>query len=246
MKAIIIDDEKHCREVLHTLLTRYCKHIEVVGQFAGGEEALSSIEEIAPDLMFLDIEMPGMSGFDFLQQLNNRSIAVIFTTAYNDYAIKAIKHSALDYLLKPVDKDELVEAVNKATSSRDVKVAQRVEDLLQSMQAPKTNKRFAVPTMEGLTLLNPDEVEYVKSDGPYSHFYFTDKRHLIISKTLKEAEEVLPAADFFRIHHSYLVNMKYITKYLRGEGGEVVMHSGEHIPVSRSRKQDFLSLLEKI
>ncbi len=246
MKAIIIDDEKHCREVLEALLLRYCKHISLVGMFAGGDEALNLIDELQPELVFLDIEMPGMNGFEFLQKVTDRNFSIIFTTAYNDYAIKAIKHSALDYLLKPVDKDELVEAVGKAMGDKEKRTAQKVESLLASMQHDKPVKRFAIPTLEGLMLLNPDEVEYVKSDGPYSHFYFMDGRHLLISKTLKEAEDVLPVQSFFRIHNSYLVNMKFISKYLRGEGGEVVMQSGEHIPVSRSRKQDFLALLEKI
>lgn len=246
MKAIIIDDEKHCREVLATLLTRYCENIQLLESFSSGKEALQKIKALNPDLIFLDIEMPGMSGFDFLQQANINNCSIVFTTAYNDYAIKAIKHSALDYLLKPVDKEELIEAVNKAVSEKNRMTSQRIEALLENIQPEKKSKRFAIPTMEGLTLLNPDDVEYVKSDGPYSHFYFSDGRHLLISKTLKEAEEVLPVETFFRIHHSYLVNLKYVTKYLRGEGGEVLMQSGTVIPVSRSRKQDFLGLLERI
>nr|MCU0404359.1 LytTR family DNA-binding domain-containing protein [Chitinophagaceae bacterium] len=169
-----------------------------------------------------------------------------FTTAYNEYAIRAIKHSALDYLLKPVDKDELIQAVEKAKKGKGSLAEARIHQLLDSLQFPKTGKRFAIPTLEGLTLINPDDILYVKSDGPYSHFIFTDKRKMVISKTLKEAEEVLPVNDFFRIHNSYLINLKYIRQYIRGEGGEVILTNGESIPVARSRKQEFLSLLEKI
>jgi len=190
--------------------------------------------------------MYGTNGFEFLEKFPRRDFAVIFTTAYNEYAIKAIKHSALDYLLKPIDKDELVTAVKRASEERSHKTAGKIEELLQTMQPHQVSRRFAVPTMEGLILINPDDIIYVKSDGPYSHFYFTDGRHLLISKTLKEAEEVLPPKDFFRIHNSFLGNMQYVQKYLRGEGGEVVMSNGEQIPVSRTKKQEFLSLLEKI
>jgi two-component system LytT family response regulator len=246
MKAIIIDDEKHCREVMQALLSKYCPTVEVIATCESGEEALGQLEVQYPDLVFLDIEMPGMNGFEWLDHCSRRDFAIIFTTAYNDYAIKAIKHSALDYLLKPVDKDELIVAVERATEGKAMKTADRVSQLLESMQEKKPNKRFAVPTMEGLILINPNDIEYAKSDGAYCHFYFTDRRHLLISKTLKEAEEVLPTEDFFRIHNSYLVNLKYVQKYIRGEGGEVAMMNGELIPVSRTKKQDFLALLEKI
>jgi two-component system LytT family response regulator len=246
MKAIIIDDEKHCREVLQSLLNKYCAGVEVVANCDSGQAALELLDVQQPDLVFLDIEMPGMNGFEWLDNCPRRDFAIIFTTAYNDYAIKAIKHSALDYLLKPIDKDELVTAVQRASGEKALKTADRVSQLLEAMQEKKPGKRFAVPTLEGLTLINPDDIEYVQSDGPYSHFYFTSRKHLLISKTLKEAEEVLPANDFFRIHNSYLVNLKYVQKYIRGEGGEVMMLNGEMIPVSRTKKQDFLALIEKI
>lgn len=246
MKAIIIDDEKHCREVLESLLKKHCPQVELCGMFASAADAISQLEHLKPDLIFLDIEMPGMNGFEFLQQFKRRDFAVIFTTAYNEYAIQAIKHSALDYLLKPVDKHELMEAVNRAAEEQVHKTADKVAQLLQAMQAKPGVRRFAVPTLEGLTMINPEDILYVKSDGPYSHFYFNDGRHIMISKTLKESEDVLPAEDFFRIHNSYLINLKYVKKYIRGEGGEVVMNNGEQIPVSRTKKQEFLGLLDKI
>jgi two-component system, LytTR family, response regulator len=246
MKAMILDDEKHCRQVLETLLKKYCSEVSRIDCFGNPAEALMALKDMNPDVVFLDIEMPGMSGFEWLNQCEHRNFEVVFTTAYNEYAIKAIKHSALDYLLKPVDKDELIQAVEKVRRGKDTQPDTRIHQLLENLQMPKAGRRFAIPTMDGLTLIDPDDILYVKSDGPYSHFIFTDKRKMVISKTLKEAEEVLPEQDFFRIHHSYLVNMKYVLQYLRGEGGEVILSSGEHIPVARSRKQDFLALLEKI
>lgn len=241
-----MDDEKHCRQVMETLLKKYCPEVNIMESCSDPVVALEVISKFNPDIVFLDIEMPGMSGFEWLNRCEQKNFEVIFTTAYNEYAIKAIKHNALDYLLKPVDKDELVSAIHRASAQKQVASSIRVDQLLDSLQIKQATKRLAIPTLEGLTLINPDEILYVKSDGPYSHFYFTDKHKMVISKTLKEAEEVLPQQDFFRIHHSYLVNMKYVLQYLRGEGGEVILSNGEHIPVARSRKQDFLALLEKI
>lgn len=246
MKAFIIDDEKHCRQVMETLLRKYCPEVTQIESFAHPEAALEALKDHQPHVVFLDIEMPGMSGFEWLNQCETRNFEVVFTTAYNEYAIKAIKHSALDYLLKPVDKDELILAVEKVRMEKQGKPDDRIRELLDNLQMPKSVRRFAIPTLEGLTLINPDEILYVKSDGPYSHFHFIDRRKMVISKTLKESEEVLPEKDFFRIHHSYLVNMKYVQQYLRGEGGEVILVNGESIPVARSRKQEFLGLLERI
>lgn len=248
MKAVILDDEKHCREVLSALLQKHCSGVEVAGEFSNGADALKQIGKIGPDILFLDIEMPGMNGFEFLERCTSRSFEVIFTTAYNEYAIRAIKHSALDYLLKPVEKNELIAAVEKAKGQNAGKTSARVEQLLTALSFKKEPKRFAVPTMEGLIMLNSGEILYCESDGPYCTFYFTNNsKPLLTSRTLKEAEDVLMSCgDFFRVHSSYLINMKFIQKYIRGEGGEVILTNGKNIPVSRSRKQDFLNALERI
>ena len=248
MKAVIIDDEKHCREVLATLLQKYCTDVVVTDSFADGEEALSQIEKASPDILFLDIEMPGINGFEFLERCPQKNFEVIFSTAYNEYAIKAIKHSALDYLLKPIDKDELIRAVEKAKLHNESRTSSRVEQLLSVLSIKKNTKRFAVPSIEGLIILNSEEILYCESDGPYCTFHFTTSvKPLLTSKTLKEAEEVLhDVGEFFRVHNSFLINFKFVKKYIRGEGGEVIMSNGKTIPVARSRKQEFLKLLEKI
>jgi two-component system, LytTR family, response regulator len=247
MTAIIVDDEKHCREVMEHLLHKHCKDVKITALCANGAEALTALEKEVPDVLFLDIEMPGMNGFELVEKFNQPVFAIVFTTAYNEYAIKAIKHSALDYLLKPVDKDELVQTIQRAKEHKALKASQRVDSLLEILKLKKNNKRFAVPTLEGLIMVDSETILYCESDSAYCKIYFINSsKPLVISKTLKEAEDVLQGQDFCRIHHSYFINMKCVQSYIRGEGGEVVLNNGTHLPVSRTRKQEFLSLLEKI
>jgi two-component system LytT family response regulator len=247
MTAIIVDDEKHCREVMEHLLHKHCNGVKILASCSNGEEALAALAKENPDILFLDIEMPGMNGFGLLEKFNHPSFEIVFTTAYNEYAIKAIRHSALDYLLKPVDKDELILTVQRAKEHKALKSSQRVDSLLELLNSKKKNKRFAVPTMDGLIMVDAETILYCESDSAYCKIYFINSnKPLVISKTLKEVEEVLQGNDFCRIHHSYCINMKCVQSYIRGEGGEVVLNTGQHLPVSRTRKQDFLSLLEKI
>ena len=160
---------------------------------------------------------------------------------------RAIKHSALDYLLKPVDKDELIHTIQRAREHKTLKASQRVDSLLEMLNLKKNNKRFAVPTLEGLIMVDSETILYCESDSAYCKIYFINSnKPLVISKTLKDVEEVMQGTDFCRIHNSYFINMKCVLSYIRGEGGEVVLNNGIHLPVSRTRKQDFLNLLEKI
>lgn len=246
MTAIIVDDEKHCREVLEHLLGKYCSEVRVVGNCANGLEALELFKTQSPDILFLDIEMPGMNGFELLEHCPQGDFEIIFTTAYNEYAIKAIKHSALDYLLKPIDKDELKLAVQRAKDHKAHKPSERIQDLLERLQVKKPARRFAAATMEGLIMVNAEEILYCESDSAYCKLIFTDGRTLLLSRTLKEVEEALLHENFCRIHHSYLINLSFVQKYFKGEGGEVVMSNGASLPVSRTRKHDFLKLLERI
>jgi two-component system LytT family response regulator len=247
MTAVIVDDEKHCREVLEHLLHKYCSEIKLLASCNGAEEALRVLKTQSPDILFLDIEMPDMNGFQLLEKLSDPGFAIIFTTAYNEYALKAIKQSALDYLLKPVDKDELIIAVQKAKESKTAKTATGIENLFEMLSIKKKEKRFAVPTQEGLVMVNSGDIIYCESNSAYCKIFFIGKPlPLVLSKTLKELEEVLTGNDFFRIHHSYLINLQYFQKYIKGEGGEVVMNNGSRLPVSRTRKQDFLNILDRI
>jgi two-component system LytT family response regulator len=247
MTAVIVDDEKHCREVLEHLLQKYCSDVKLLASCNGGAEALEVLKAKSPDILFLDIEMPDMNGFQLLEKFTNPDFAIVFTTAYNEYALKAIKQSALDYLLKPVDKDELKIAVQKAKENKAAKTSAGIENLFDLLNMKKKEKRFAVPTQEGLIMVNAADIIYCESDSAYCKIYFVSKPYpLVLSKTLKEIEEVLTDNDFFRIHHSYLINMQYFQKYIRGEGGEVVMSNSQHLPVSRTRKQDFLNVINKV
>jgi len=247
MNAIIVDDEKHCREVLELLLHKHCPKVTIQATCADAMTALKEIDRQQPDILFLDIEMPDMNGFEMLEKINDPRFEIVFTTAYNEYAIKAIKHSALDYLLKPIDKDELILAIKKVQKAKTQKAGARVENLLDLLNNKKPSRRFAVSTLEGLIMVNIDDILFCESDSAYCRLFFRDQpKPMVISKTLKEVEEVLQGSNFCRIHHSYVINMKFVDRYIRGEGGEVIMTNGVHLPISRTRKQEFLNLLEKI
>lgn len=246
MTAILVDDEKHCRDVLGLLLHRYCPQVNLLASCAGGQEGLEAIEQHHPDVVFLDIEMPGMGGFDLLEACKFNQFGVIFTTAYNEYAIKAIRHNALDYILKPIDKDELMQAVAKADREKAARAPLRVEPFVDYLNRQKMGDRIALPTMEGLQILQSEDIYYCESDGGYTHFFLTNGKKILISKTLKEVEDVLENKGFCRVHHGYLINLRYVQKYIRGDGGEVVMANNKNIPVSRNKKQEFMNFLEKI
>jgi len=247
MNAIIVDDEKHCREVLALLIQKHCPKLSIQAACADANTALKEIAISEPDILFLDIEMPDMNGFEMLEKIDEPNFEIIFTTAYNEYAIKAIKHSALDYLLKPIDKDELILAVKRAQKVKSQKSSARVDSLLEMLNSKKPLRRFGVSTLEGLIMINIDDILFCESNSAYCKLFFREQsKPLLITKTLKEVEEVLQGNDFCRIHHSYIINMKFVERYIRGEGGEVIMTNGVRLPISRTRKQDFLNLFEKI
>jgi two-component system LytT family response regulator len=241
-----VDDEKHCREVLEHLLHKHCQEVDVLASCKDGAEAVKEVDAQKPDLLFLDIVMPGMNGFEVLEKCAHHEFDIIFTTAYNEYAIKAIKHSALDYLLKPIDKDELKQAIVRARHQKTNQPKDRIKDLLDMLHVKKPSRRFAAATLEGLIMVNADDIIFCESDSAYCKLVFSDGHSMLLSKTLKEVEEALQHDNFCRIHHSYLINLDFVQKYIKGEGGEVIMNNGANLPVSRTRKQDFLKLLEKI
>jgi two-component system LytT family response regulator len=244
IKAIIVDDEPFCCEALDALLNRYCPQVKVVGICYSGREALQEIQEQQPQLLFLDIEMPQMNGFELLQKIPDPEFDLIFTTSYDQYAIKAIRFSALDYLLKPIDRDELQAAVHKVTGRNHPPLARQLELLIHKMNLPASQiNKVALPTMEGLQMVPVDSIISCEADSNYTIVILKNKQKIVVSRTLKDIEEILEDYSFFRIHHSYLVNINEINKYVKGEGGYVVMSDASTIDVSRSKKEFLLKRL---
>ena len=238
IKAILIDDEVHCVETLSLLLSEYCPDVEIMERCKSAKEGLVAVKKHNPALIFLDIEMPAMNGFEFLEQFTEIPFAVIFTTSYDQYAIKAIRFSALDYLLKPIDPNELVSAIKKVQEQRHLPLAEQFQMLLKQVNGKNSSfNKIAVPTSEGFELLPADQVIYCEANDNYTHLFLKNKSRIIACRTLKEMEEQLVDFNFFvRVHHSYMVNLNEVTKYIRGEGGYLVMSEGSTVNVSRSRK----------
>lgn len=242
--ATIVDDEPNCCESLVVLLERYCPEVKVLDICYSAETAMQSIKEQEPQILFLDIEMPFMNGFELLEKLGNINFELIFTTSYDQYAIKAIRFSALDYLLKPVDREELQKAVQKAAQRNQHPLPQQLDILLQKLKNPKIPiNKIAIPTMEGFQLLAAESIISCESESNYTHLFLKDKRKIIASRSLKEIEELLEDYPFIRIHHSHVVNINEVEKYIKGEGGYLVMSDGSTINVSRSRKELLLKKL---
>lgn len=239
IKAIIIDDELHCQETLSLLLNEFCPNVQITEQCRSAAKGLDAIEKHKPDLVFLDIEMPSMNGFEMLEQFTEIPFAIIFTTSYDQYAIKAIRFSALDYLLKPIDPNELIAAVKKVQEQRHLPMAEQFQMLLKQIHGKSSGfNKIAVPTAEGFELVPADEVVYCEANDNYTYLFLKNKKKIIACRTLKEMDEHLQDFNFFiRVHHSYLVNLNEVTKYVRGEGGYLVMSDSSTVNVSRSRKE---------
>ena len=245
IKAIIVDDEPYCCDALEILLQRYCPQVQVIESCNSGAAGVKAIRELNPDLVFLDIEMPQMNGFDMLEKLADIRFELIFTTSYDQYAIKAIRFSALDYLLKPIDREELQQAILKLSHRVNNTVQQQLEILLQKIQQPAVPvHRIALPTMEGLQLVPISSVIHCASSSNYTIFFLKNNERITVSRTLKEAEEMLEEHAFLRVHHSFLVNLNEISRYVKGEGGYLVMSDQSTVDVSRSRKEILMQRLQ--
>jgi two-component system LytT family response regulator len=248
IKALIVDDEEKSRITLRNLITMYCPNIEVIELCDSVNSALKVIEKQMPDLIFLDVEMPFHNGFTLLEKIKNPSFDVIFTTAYDHYAIKAIKYSALDYLLKPIDSDDLQAAVDKIeiNKSNSVSAMPNFELLLSNIKVKGGNAKIAIPTFEGLQMISANEIIKCTADESYTHISLTNNTKLTVSRILKEYEELLSDLNFFRVHNSCLINLAHVTKYIKGDGGYVVMCDGESVEVSRRKKTELLLKLNMV
>ena len=243
IKALILDDELHSVETLQWKLENYCKDVEIVATFNDPVKGVEYINEHKIDLLFLDIEMPVLTGFDVLQKVSTLDFDVIFTTAYDEYGIRAIKFSALDYLLKPVQPEELMEAVTKFQKKHYQSVLpQQLEALFQSLKKDnQPNQKIALSTKESIELVRPADIILCESDNNYTTVFVKGRKKLI-SKTLKEFEELLVPFNFYRCHQSYLINIDHISEYMRNDGGYLVMSNDMKVAVSRNKKEGLMKL----
>jgi len=248
LKAIIVEDEPKSRKLLEELVAGSGKNIMVVATADSVTSGYNAIIQHKPDLVFLDIEMHSETGFDLLEKFREIDFEIIFTTAYEHYALKAIKFCAIDYLLKPIDIEDLKAAIEKVEKRRTKdNINKNIEVLLNNMKS-KSNEdhQIALPTQDGLIFVHVCDIIYCESDGPYTTFHFKRPEKIVTSKNLKEYEDLLEEHKFFRIHKSYLINLKEIKKYFRGEGGQVLMTNGATIEVSKRKKEAFLNSLSLI
>lgn len=247
LKSIIIDDEVNSRKTLDKLIKNFCPDVEVIALADSIKHGMAEIKKNNPDLIFLDIEMPGGSGFDLLENISPVNFEVIFTTAYDHYAVQAFKFSALDYLLKPIDVKELIAAIEKVKKKKDSQSTNKnLENFLKNLPNFQNNNKIALPTHEGLIFVPINQLIRCESDGNYTHFYLTTGEKIMVSRTMKDFEDILLQNNFFRVHNTHLINMGQIKKYVKGEGGHIVMSDNSQIEVSRRKKEEFLQKLSEL
>ncbi len=238
--AIIVEDEKRNAEVLSNLLTEYCDNVEVLAMAQDVPSAAKLIKEHNPDVIFLDIELPGASGFSLLDYFDTIDFEIVFTTAYNQYAQKAFEISALDYLLKPVGIKALQNAIKKVREQKGIKdMKERYEVLKLNTQMNRIS-RISLPTMEGLLFLRLDEVIRCEGDNNYTTFFLQDKTKVVVSKTLGDYESLLAMEGFYRAHRSHLVNLAHVRKFIRGRAARLVMDDNSEVEVSTRKRDDLL------
>ncbi len=243
LDVVLVDDETKALQSLSWELTNFSNEINVVATFQDPVEALGYLEKNTPDCLFLDIEMPTMDGFQFIQKLRNKEFPVVITTAYNQYAIKALKNEAIDYLLKPIDSDDLKETIKKIKKfNLKHQTTDRLEKILMNFNSNSLDKKIVFNTDGKLLFLESDEILYAESDGNYSTIFLVDGQKIVLTKKLKEVNELLPEESFFRIHNSYIINLNKIKEFLKTDG-YVILKSNHKIPVSRQKKSDFLDML---
>jgi len=244
IKSIIIDDEQHCIDALKSDLDKYCGNVEVCATCCSGKEGILAIKKHKPRLIFLDVEMPWMNGFEMLEMLDHIDFCIIFTTAYDKFAAKAFRISAVDYLLKPVDVNDLKIAVKKAEEKiLASEGAVNIQNLLHNIRQPAQHQKIAFPQREGYEFIPAGNILYCNAEGAYTDIHLTGGKKFLVSKTLGDIEEMLPSDIFHRIHHSTIVNLENITNLSRSDGGYVMMNNGERLMISKAKKDMLLQRL---
>ena len=244
MRAIILDDEPACVSVLDKLLARHCPNVTVVARTTDPEEGVAAIQLFKPDILFLDIEMPIMNGFQVLDAIQPLAPHLIFTTAYDRYAVKAFKYSAVDYLLKPIDGQELAATIGRLSPTKVA--ATQVEHLKQQLQTRVLTDKIALPSAQGYSFVPINTIAYCEADDCYTRVFLATGEQYLITKTLGDIEEILSEHSFFRAHRQFLINLQHIKTFVKGDGGYIVMNNGKDISIARSRKDDFAKLFLKL
>lgn len=245
LNVVIVEDEIRSRELLFNLLGQYCNDIKVTGMAATVDEAVAMIDERLPALVFLDIEMHAGTGFDVLMRVKQRNFHVIFTTAYDHYALRAIKFSAVDYLLKPIDVEELQAAVQKVQERVQAQVSSDTLEALMQNLGKKNPEEFSITlsTIDGLEFIPLSQIIRLEASGPYTSFFLADGRKIMVSRHMKEFEQMLSDYGFFRLHNSYMVNLKSVQRMIKSDGGYAIMSDGAMVPISPKKKEEFLELI---
>lgn len=243
LKAVMVDDDESNLSALTEKLNKHCPQVEIVARCASAAEGIQAIDTYRPDMVFLDVEMPVMNGFAMLQHLTYKDFDLVFVTAYDHYAIKAIRYCALDYLVKPVEIEELKITVAKAATNHSRRDRRSQLELLLEHLDKKRPHRITIPTSEGLRFIAIENIIYLEASNNYTNIYLLNQQKFLVTRTLKDFEEILPSEIFLRIHHSTIINRDCIEKYIRGDGGQVVMRNGTVLDVSKRKKTEFLEAI---
>lgn len=244
IRSIVIDDEQHCVRALLSDLQQHCPSIEIADSCSSAKEGIMAIKKLNPDLIFLDVEMPWMNGFEMLEILGDVNFSIIFTTAHDEFAAKAFRISAVDYLLKPIDAGDLKAAVQKVEKKmNEGSDLHNISNLLRNMRQPLTEQKIALPQREGYEFIDVSSIIYCQAEGAYTKVFINDKKAMLISRTLGDVEELLPPEMFQRIHHSSLINLTFISQFMRSDGGYVVLKNGEKLSVSKAKKEMLMARL---
>ena len=247
IRCVLIDDESNSLEMMEWLLKTYCPQVKIEAMCNAAAKGIEAINIYKPDLVFLDIEMPHMNGFDMLEQFDKLFFDVVFCTAYDQFAIRAFKYSALNYLLKPIDPEDLKETIRRIEERKTTPSKEQLELLFQNIRqtAKPTVQRIALTTGDGMIFVPTSDIIYCQAESNYTSVVLTGGKKIVVSKVLKDIDEALSGPDFYRVHNSYLINLNQISKFVRGDGGYVIMADGATVSISRSRRQEFMELFEK-
>lgn len=244
MKALIVDDEAKARRIIESLLKSHCPEVEIIGVADDVPSAVKFINQHQVDILFLDIEMPGYTGFQLIDFFENIDFDIIFTTAYSEYALKAFEVSAIDYLLKPIQIDQLTRAVEKVQGKQGAQRNEKIEALKENLKSGGRIAKVALPVADGLLFVKPEEILYLKAESSYTHIFLADGNKVLVSKTLKEFEKLINHPHFMRVHRSYYINLNQVRQYVRSDGGHLEMDNGDIVYFSKEKKEELLAVFE--